>query len=404
MHPEQDQGQIMREKRILIVHDKPAVLDRLGSTLLSLESWDVGLVNSGDGALCALDGGGYDVIAAGVRVADMSGDELLAAVTERFPDTVRILITDPRDVDDLVLAVGCAHQFLAENCAVSDLTRILIRAFRVRDLLQDESLRRLVSELKTLPSLPSLYMEIVRELQSEEPSITRIARAIAEDPGMAAKTLQLVNSVAFGTRLRIPDPVRAAVYLGLDMLRALVLSAGVFKQFEDVELAEVTVGQLWDHSMLVASLARRITEEQGTDRDVLEDAMMAGVLHDVGKLVVAANLPDTQIEAADLARTHRISRIEAEKIVLGATHADIGAYLLGLWGLGDDLVTAVHFHHHPSDAGPPRKFDALAAVHVANAIDHARTEDDVPNVDREYLAALDVDEARIQAWQAVVRE
>ena len=394
-------------RKILVAHQKTDVLDHFEKALRELSGgeWEAEFVASGEKVLQLLETGSCEVVASGFGISDMTGGELLEKVMARFPETVRILISDPEDLDRFLSTVGPAHQFLRENCESDELGTTLDRAVRVRDLLDDPGLRSLVSRMTTLPSLPSLYTDIVRELRSDEPSIARIARTIANDVSMATKVLQLVNSVAFGARVKISDPVRASVYLGLDMLKALVLSAKVFAQFDKMQLAMLTVGELWDHSMYVAALARRIAcSERPDDKDLIEEAFLAGVLHDVGKLVLAANLPQGYIHAIDLARESGISMTEAESIVFGATHADIGAYLVGLWGLSDEMVAAAQHHHYPSRAART-DFSAITAVHAANALDHERVrdpEDDDEDTlfDREHLARIGAEE-RLGDWRSL---
>ena len=362
------------KKRVLFVSNRSAVLYRFEEMLRTeSERWDGDFLGCGNAALDSIESQGCDVVIASAEAASMSGAELLAAVSERYPETVRVILTDPEDFDPTIGMIGSAHQFLSESCERAGLAEALHRAERAQEMLEDRGLKTLMGKIGTLPSLPALYAQIVRELQSAEPSITRVARTIADDVSMAAKTLQLVNSVAFAPRVRITDPIRAAIYLGVDVLKAFVLSANVFSQFDRIQVAELTLGELWDHSVYVATLSQKIVrtlepaEAESAFGGAADDAFMAGVLHDIGKLILAANLPDSYIKAVEIARANDIPLVEAERVFFGATHAEIGAFLMALWGLSDDIVQSIRYHHRPSEGGS-REFDALTAVHIANGL------------------------------------
>jgi HD-like signal output (HDOD) protein len=127
------------------------------------------------------------------------------------------------------------------------------------------------------------------------------------------------------------------------------------------------------------------------------------LLHDIGKLLLAANLPEVYQEALDMAQTLVIPIPEAERNVIGASHAEIGGYLLGLWGLPQPVVDAVAFHHHPNQC-PQKDFQPLTAVHVANALDRSKTTPGLPilndEIDRDYLDQLGFS-SRMEEWRAL---
>ena len=254
----------------------------------------------------------------------------------------------------------------------------LERASRVRDLLDEPGLKQLIAQIERLPSLPTLYAQIVNELRSSEPSIAHVARTICDDMSMAAKTIQMVNTISYAPRSKINDPMRASIYLGIDMLKALVLSARVFAQFEKVHVAELTVGSLWEHSLRVATLAQRIARHEELEKSEVDDAFLSGVLHDVGKLILAMHAPDSYVKACRMAREDEISIADAERIVFGATHAEVGGYLMALWGLSESVVRGIQFHHEPSRAAVDA-LDCVTIVHAANALANGYTGEEDPD-------------------------
>jgi HD-like signal output (HDOD) protein len=252
--------------------------------------------------------------------------------------------------------------------------------------------------MQTLPSLPTLYVEVMDAVHAPNGSLAQVGKIIERDIGMAAKLLQLVNSAFFSLRRHIASPTQAVNLLGLETVAGLILSSHIFACCDQATMAPLALDALWSHSMATAVCARTIARAEHGEPQMVEDAFMAGLLHDAGKLVFAANLPQRYGQARTLAQAQGMAECEAERAVLGATHAEVGAYLLGLWGLPHPIVEALAFHHCPS-AGVGRTFSPLTAVHVANALVHeGNTADAAVPVDLEYLAALGLGE-RLAGWR-----
>jgi len=229
----------------------------------------------------------------------------------------------------------------------------------------------------------------------------RVGEIIRKDVGMTAKVLQLVNSAFFGLQRHVTDPSEAASFLGLDTLQTLVLSVHVFSEFGHARATGFCIETLWNHSMATGTLAKRISAAEGCEAKVCDHALLAGILHDAGKLVLAANLPEEYRRASTMARDAAVAQWEAEEQILGTTHAEAGAYLLGLWGLPDPIVEALAFHHCPNEC-LATTFTPLTAVHVANALEHeadnAAEDRDASRLDTDYLARIGSAE-RLAAWR-----
>jgi HD-like signal output (HDOD) protein len=199
----------------------------------------------------------------------------------------------------------------------------------------------------------------------------RIGSIIAHDPAMSAKILQLINSPFFGLSRSVVNPVQASALLGIDIIRGLVLCINVFSQFNPMTLEKLGITSLWEHSAHVGAYAKIIAREEHADKKISDFSFTAGVLHDIGKLVLADNLPVQYFSALGTSARKDIELCETEKEIFGATHAQVGAYLLGLWGLPHSIVEAVAFHHTPMDY-PETAFNPVTAVHAANYIEHQR--------------------------------
>jgi DNA-binding NtrC family response regulator len=204
------------QKRILFVDDEPNVLAGLRRSLYSMrEEWLMEFAASGPDALAAMERQVFDVVVTDMRMPGMDGAQLLNEVRERFPQTVRMVLSGQCDREAILNSVGPTHQYLSKPCDAEQLRSKIGQAFALRDLLENPVVQKVVSQLKDIPSLPALYQQILEELRSRDPSPAKVGKLIAKDMGMTAKTLQLVNSAFFGLRCHVSNPVQAANLLGL---------------------------------------------------------------------------------------------------------------------------------------------------------------------------------------------
>jgi len=354
-------------KRILFVDDEPMVLQGLQRSLRGMRSdWEMVFANSGAEALETMAHAPFDVVITDMRMPGMDGAQLLHLVKAKFPRTVRIILSGQSDRDTILRSVGPSHQYLSKPCDVDELKQRLARTFGLRDMFDNPHLKEVVGRMKTVPSLPALYLAVTEALRSPESSINKIGDLIAQDMGMSAKVLQLVNSAFFGLSCNVSNPHQAAALIGVENLKALVLSVEVFSDFG----AELTqdLGFLWNHSIATASFAKAIARLQKSSREMVDDAFAAGLLHDVGQLLLAAAF-GAEYEEVLRRRKETGSKLAAcEEEAFGCSHNVVGAYLLGLWGLSDSIIEAVAWHHEPSHA-QPTLFSPLIAVHAADYFD-----------------------------------
>jgi HD-like signal output (HDOD) protein/CheY-like chemotaxis protein len=366
------------KKKIMFVDDEPNVLSGLRRLLnAQKDQWEMTFVGSGAEALARLEQAPFDVLVTDMRMPEMDGAQLLEQVRVRYSNVARIILSGQSDKEIVLQAVGLAHQFLAKPCEAEMLKLVISRACALREILENDRLKSIFSRVQSVPSIPAIYMKMVRELQSPEASIQRVGQIITEDPGMTAKVLQLVNSAFFGIPRQITCPSQAVNLLGLETIKALSLIIHIFEKYEGRRLVGIEMDEIWDHVMRVGVLARQIVKAIDGGSRMMDDAFVGGVLHDIGKLILAANLGREYEAAIELSIAKGIGQCDAELITIGATHASIGGFLLGLWGLPDSLIEAIVFHHHPRLCPTPG-FSALTAVHVANVLEeidrHQRNE------------------------------
>jgi HD-like signal output (HDOD) protein/CheY-like chemotaxis protein len=355
-------------KRILFVDDEPMILQGIQHSLRGMRAeWEVVLANSGAEALETMAQAPFDVVITDMRMPGMDGAQLLDVVKVKFPRTVRIILSGQSDRETILRSVGPSHQYLSKPCDLDELKQRLRRAFALRDMLNDTHLKEVIGRLKTVPSLPALYVAVTEALRSSDSSITEIGNLIAQDMGMSAKVLQLVNSAFFGLSSRVSSPQQAVLLIGIENLKALVLSVQVFSDLGGHLTREL--GFLWNHSMSTAGFAKAIARVELASSGVREYAFTAGLLHDVGRLVLASAFGSEYQQVLKRAAEPGVLLASCEGDAFGCTHNGVGAYLLGLWGLTDSIVEAVAWHHEPIHA-QTNSFSALIAVHAADYYDN----------------------------------
>jgi len=380
-------------KHILFVDDDESVLAGLKRMLRGMRhEWDMTFVGTGEAALEALAGRSYDVLVSDMRMPGMDGIALFKAVLERHPAVVRIALSGHAELAAILESVRLAHQYLAKPCPASTLKLAVERACGLRDLLHNPAFERLLGQLSSLPTPSALYGEVMEEIARPNGSLARVGEIIGRDGAMSAKMLQLVNSAFFGLPRHVASPAQACTVLGTEVVRTLLLSVKIFSEL-DREGIPLDLARLWRHGSDAGALAKRIAAASGEDRRVQDLSLMAGMLHEIGKLVLASQLPQRYRLVVVLEARGLLDDVAAEHAIFGCTHMEIGAYLLGLWGLPNALVEAIAYHHQPSHA-VGEAFAPLTALHVA---DRLYEDGDAARLDRAYLRRLGLEE-RIAEW------
>jgi len=392
-------------RRLLFVDDEPSILEVLRQMLRPQRyQWEMAFAPNGEAALALMEASAFDVIITDMRMPGMDGASLLCRVRDKFPQVVRIILSGQTEISTALRLVPVAHQFLAKPCDAEMLRVAVERACHLKALLHDDSIRRTVGALGDLPSLPRTYEALTAALDDPDTSLQRVARIVEQDVGISAKILQLVNSAFFGVSRSITSIQNAVGYLGIHTLKSLVLSVEIFQVFKPKRpLQGFCLEDLQHHARLSTHIAARLP----VARHLVDISIVAGMLHDVGKLILAWKLPDQFEKLLAQAANENWELYKVEEHEYGFSHAEIGAYLLGLWGLPYSVVEAVALHHRPNRV-PHRNFDAVSAVHVANILAH-ELEEPLYNVAVENdpllegLAGLGV-EQELPHWRAMAAE
>lgn len=331
--------------------------------------WELVLCNGCDEAWREVVHHSFDVVAVDIGLRNAEGHELLNRVLNRNSQIVRIALVDSGNKKAVLQTLGLAHQHLPRNCDLGDALETIVRSTVFGELMENERMRRLVSRTLALPSVPELYLQLLEELRCEEPNGDRVAEIVQRDMGMCAKLLQVANSAFCARGVPVTNVQEAVLYLGTEMVKALVLSLQIFSFFSRVQVIGFSFKELWNHSWSTALLARTIMESENGSTEGCDQAFCAGLLHDVGQLVLAMSAPSQYQTVLAIQRQEEMALSEAERRVFGCTHAEIGAYLLGLWGLPAGIVEVVAFHHSPGKRST-EELTPLLAVHIANHLNH----------------------------------
>lgn len=356
---------------ILFVDDEPQILHGLRRSLRSMaDEWSMSFVESGPKAIELFKEQTFNVVVSDMRMPGMNGAELLAEIKKKHPQTVRLILSGHADRELILQCVGTAHQFLSKPCEPESLRDAIRRGVRFDASLKSERIKTLVAQMESIPSIPAIYSEIIEKLRDEEATVDELGELIAKDLAITAKLLKLVNSAFFGIQRPVTTPADAAAYLGFDTIKALVLGVNAFMSFQGREIPGLTLEALWTHCMQVGNAARIIARTEGLNRVQAEESFLAGMLHDLGKLMFAVNLPKEYERAFEMTQCSGIPLHEAEQAVFGVNHADVAGYLLSLWGLPVRVVDAIGLHHEAMKT-EFKGMDCTLAVQAANQIVHS---------------------------------
>ncbi|MEN7342534.1 MAG: response regulator [Pseudomonadota bacterium] len=385
-------------KRILFVDDEPNILQGLKRMLRSLRhEWTMHFALGAEEALDIAEAHGVDVIVSDMRMPKYDGAWLLGEAQKRFPDAARIILSGHSEQEMTIRSVAATHQFLAKPCDAELLRETILRTLKLRDMMRSSRLQKLATEIGRLPSVPETYRQLNAEMGKEDMSMQTVAEIVEQDLAMSAKILQLVNSAFFGLRKEVGSVSQAVAYLGTEVIRALVLSEAAFKSF-DGKATGVDAGALMRKGQAVASVARAIAKQETKNKSIIDEVFQASMMHELGRLILAAELPDDFVKVSGM-RREGVQDIDAEREVFEVTHSEVGAYLLGLWGMSDGIVEAIAYCREP-DRSEAKQFAPLAAVHAAVAFEAETSGQGDAVLNEAWLEDIGLAD-RIDEWRAL---
>jgi len=388
-------------RRILFVDDDPNILDGIRRMLHSdRDRWEMEFALGGEAALQACASKSFDVVVSDMRMPAMDGATFLALMCERYPATARVVLSGHCAPEAATRIIPVAHRFLAKPCSPKDLRTAIEGVCVLQELLSRPELCRVVGSIGQLPALSATYLALSKAVMNPDTPINKIGEIVEGDMAVSAKVLQLVNSAFFGLAQNVTTLQTAVSYLGMDTIKNLVLVTETVKVFvPDRRIPKSAHEYLQAHARRVAQIAGKLPVDPRL-RDV---TILAALLHNIGRLIFAARLPDEFCATLALADQQGCPIHEAEEQLLGVSHAEAGAYLLGLWGIPHIAVEAIAHQNHPTRV-PHSGFDTSLALYVAKVL-AARPQEgasqwELAESDRRLLAELGLTD-RLAEFQAL---
>lgn len=395
-------------RRILFVDDEQKILDGLRRLLHPMRAeWEMHFALGGEAAKAEIERGEFDVVVSDMRMPGLDGADLLAFAKARQPQAARIILSGYSEQEASLRAVAVAHRFLNKPCDPKLLREAIECAHGLQELLHEPEVRKMVGEVTSLPALPRIYTALNEALMNPDCSMSQIAQIVEQDVGLTAKVLQIVNSAFFGLPRQVSDIASAVSYLGSNAIRGMALSVSVFDAFERAcRVSGFTLDAFQQHALSTAAVARKVYER----REGHQHVMVAALLHDVGQLVFAVQRAETFGAMFKASRERGEPLTELESREWKVTHAEVGAYLLGLWGLATTEVEAVAYHHAPW-LRPRVEFGVPDAVYVAEGLLREIQAEDTARswaveggpLDEEYLERLGV-RGQLPLWREAASE
>lgn len=399
---------------IIFVDDESVVLEDLRRSLRGKRDiWNMVFLEGGQAALDFMAKNTVDAVISDMRMPVVDGGSVMAEAAHRHPRSVRIVLTDQADQGMLLRAVGSAHQFLPKPCDTDRLVDIMHRLLNLQCNLGSESLRHLTDSLRSLPSPSKTFVALMAEIDLPTSSAASVGKIVESDLGLTAQILRLANSPCFSMPSRISSCKQAVQLLGLETVKALATLAEFHKIADRKPELQNVVARLAERSLSIGTAAARIARLEKLPLEMREAASTAGILCHVGSLVLQVNDTNAFNAAMENVEKGRSTLLEAETEKFGASHAQLGARLVGLWDFPPNITEAVCFHHTPSETLTPditRRVDVLACVHAAQFLVRTLNRPDMPademvkrGLDEDYLKAAGCFE-RIESWRDAVIE
>jgi HD-like signal output (HDOD) protein/ActR/RegA family two-component response regulator len=386
-------------KRILFVDDEPKVLDGLRARFYSRRrEMEAHFAPDGSKAVDLMRAMHFDVLVTDLRMPVLGGTALVTLARAESPDTIRIVLSGYADEEESNRLLSLAHRYLSKPCEPQRLEECIDRCLATQSLIQSVDLRARLGSLASLPPVPDTFAALQQALSDPTVDSRMIARIVQRDSAVSAKVLQVCNSAFFRLPRRISSIEQAVSYLGLSAVRSMTLSAELFKPGASLSPG-LDLGQLQRHALSVGVIARSLA----AGKPWADDAFLAGLLHDVGFLLLGRQLKEEFQQALDAASAG-MDLSEAEIKHIGVDHETAGGYLLSLWGLSFEIVEVVT-HHEKAPAGATVGFDIGSAIAIAHALLTEVRPADIPaqevrpsRVNDDYLRAIQYP----QSWDALL--
>ncbi len=393
-----------RNLKVIFVDDDLAMLESTKRLFFDMDEWDMEFYESGAEVVKRIKEEFIDIVVSDMRMPEMNGAELLDIVKNLSPGTIRIILSGYSDKEMILKTVYSADQFIAKPCKPETLKKAITRTRMTIENVSPEAMKEIGKITRKIPTLPDIYIELEKRVKKDTCSMKDIACLIKKDIGITAKIFQVVNSAFFGHSVRINNIEMAVSHLGIETLQSILLAEKIFRTFSKKDISDFDIVEIYQHCFLVSMLSKKITSSLTDNDHLINISSIAGMLHDIGKLLLIKNKRDYYFSLFKQAKTENVPLIVKEKELLGFTHADIGSYLAKRWGLDEEIYHALLYHHNPHHAITKEK-PVTMAVYMANLLSYYEYDkiDKSHDFDKGFLTKLDLFKY-LPEWNDVSRE
>lgn len=339
----------------IIVADKDESVSRKFQEELEAirPEWDIFSCTRGEEVLARLAQNQTDCVLTNITLQDMSGLELLQTLQAGFSDVVRITLTEELEQEPVLESAFTHHRFVDQSTPIFMQAETIESSIRLHAVLRTDELRNRIGNVTNLPSIPEIYQQMVRELSCPMSTLHSVSRIIETDTALMASVLKIVNSALYARTQKIESLTQAVALLGIHFIKNVTLTTELFNKFTGSEIDLVKLRALNDKANRTGALSNHFARLARLPRQTMNHVQLAGMLGNVGDLLVLGQQTDSSSSDHDL-----YSNTEMQ-----------GAYLLRLWLLPDPVVEAVAFQFEPIRM----KFPTLTPLHVLHAIRYLET-------------------------------
>jgi len=348
--------------KILFVDDEQDVLDGIKRMLnVKKNEWELYFSSNPREAIELLKNN-FDIAVIDLIMPEIDGIHILKLLAEKYPQTIRFAFTGTNNKELITDTINLAHQLLSKPTTRTEIINRIEKALRLKKLFTNKNLAALITGENRLPTLPENYFKMQNELEKEYPSLKIISQIVEKDMTMTAQVLRLVNSAFFSIPKEITSIQEAVNMLGINVIKSIVLYVELFNFTKNLNSKIIKQLNIWQHSIKIGLWSKALFSILFPKEITSDSAYIAGLLHDIGYLIIS------QMENYDVEIRAKLKEgleiFEAEKNIFNANHAEVGAYLLSVWNLPEPVIRAVANHHEP---GRFFHFDKLSkVVFIAN--------------------------------------
>lgn len=379
----------MKTSILFVTTDEKLIGELIRNIVPIQDEYSIFFADNGERCLQILANNKIDFVFSSANIIMPTGANILNEIKRLFPEVIRFALVPNLDNQTVAQISQYVHQLVPPPYTKETIIERIERTLHIQKILNNEKVVNLVKNTTTLPSLPEIYIQIEQETAKPDFSLIKIANLISKDPNLTAKILQIVNSAYFGLQKEFTNINFALSYLGVNVIKSLIFYIHLFSHFKITSENRKYLEKFWQHSLVVASNSYHLANKYLREKYEIDSSYTAGVLHDVGKFILLNTYTYPQ-NIILLAEQKAIENLEAELEIYECTHAEIGAYLLGLWGFPLHIVEAVAYHHQPSLLNKS-KLNLATIIHLADFLYY------VPRLDVEHIREINYEKEIIDS-------